>query len=84
MKLLNERNKKKLQNCDDIYDAGYRFNRVYDIFIGEKHIEAFCELKQNGSNWLVSICYDIVANKTCSCNKLLFCKFCFIQVLLSA
>ena len=55
MKLLNEKTQEKSQNCDDIYDAGYRASRVYDIFNGGKYIEVFCELNQNGNNWLVSI-----------------------------
>ena len=55
VKLLNNKTATPLQTCDDIYDHGYRFSRVYEIFIGGKFMKVFCQLEQKGNNWLVSI-----------------------------
>ena len=55
VKILNNKTAKLSQTCDDIYDHGYRFSDVYEIFIGGKFMKVFCELEQKGNNWLVSI-----------------------------
>ena len=41
------------QNCNDLYDAGYRADEVYDIFIQKKFIRVFCEFQFEGYNWMV-------------------------------
>ena len=51
------------RNCDDVYGAGYRTSGIYNIFAGETYIEAFCELEQEGNNWLVRTCHYVVARK---------------------
>ena len=55
VKLLNNKTAKLSQTCDDIYDHGYRSSRVYEILIGGKFTNVFCELEQKGNNWLVSV-----------------------------
>ena len=51
------------RNCDDVYGVGYRTSGVYNIFAGERFIEAFCELEQEGNNWLVRTSHFVVARK---------------------
>ena len=41
------------KNCDDLFNSGRRADGVYEIFVGRKIIQTFCEFDRDGNNWMV-------------------------------
>ena len=55
MKLLMDKNAAlTAQNCDDLFDLGFRSDGTYFINVVGKILLMFCEFGQGGYNWLVS------------------------------
>ena len=41
------------KNCDNFFDLSQRADGVYEIFVGRRIIQTFCEFDRNGYNWIV-------------------------------
>ena len=42
------------QDCDNLFNLGFRTDGTYNISIGGKFLLVYCEFGRGGYNWLVS------------------------------
>ena len=43
-----------MKNCDDVMEAGFNSDGVYNILVNGNLAEVYCELNHSGPNWMVS------------------------------
>ena len=42
------------KNCDDVYNAGFRDDGVYNISVNNRPVQVYCQFGSDGNNWMVS------------------------------
>ena len=52
--LIDEVNLLNRKNCDDVYNAGFRHDGVYDISVNNRLVQVYCQFGSDGNNWMVS------------------------------
>ena len=43
----------RAKNCDDVYNAGFHTNGIFNLSTNKSSFQAFCEFQRDSYNWMV-------------------------------